>query len=70
MLLFLLFVSTASAFNKAALKSGLQSTEGQMKLFSSWMSSEHTNYNAKEKAFRLAGITIKQKLSNEIIFLL
>ena len=52
MLLFLTLIISAAAFDKAVLKSGLQSTEGQLKLFKQWTVNEHKHFGAKEKAFR------------------
>ena len=52
MLLFLTLIISATAFDKAVLKSGLQSTEGQLKLFKQWTENEHKHFGAKEKAFR------------------
>jgi len=50
--LFLILIVSAAAFDKAGLKSGLQSTEGQLKLFRQWTDKEHSVYSAKEKKFR------------------
>ncbi|KAL5251359.1 hypothetical protein ACHWQZ_G016904 [Mnemiopsis leidyi] len=52
MLLFLTLIISAAAFDKAVLKSGLHSAEGQLKLFKQWTENEHKNFGAKEKAFR------------------
>ena len=52
MILFLILIVSAAAFDKAGLKSGLQSTEGQLKLFRQWTDKEHSVYSAKEKKFR------------------
>jgi hypothetical protein len=52
MILFLTLIVSAAAFDKAGLKSGLQSTEGQLKLFKQWTENEHADYIAKEKSFR------------------
>ena len=52
MILFLFLIVSAAAFDKAGLKSGLQSTEGQLKLFRQWTDKEHSVYSAKEKKFR------------------
>ena len=52
MLLFLTLIVSAAAFDKAVLRSGLHSTEGQLKLFKQWTENEHKDFGAKEKAFR------------------
>lgn len=52
MILFLTLIVAATAFEKEGLRSGLQSAEGQIKLFNKWVSQEHANYGAKEKQFR------------------
>ena len=57
MLLFLTLIISAAAFDKAVLKSGLQSTEGQLKLFKKWTENEHKHFGAKERAFRFDFLT-------------
>jgi len=52
MILFLALIVSAAAFNKDVLKSGLQSTEGQLRLFRNWMSEEHSAYSPREQNFR------------------
>ena len=52
MLLFLTLIISAAAFDKAVLKSGLRSSEGQLKLFKQWTEKEHKDFGAREKAFR------------------
>ena len=58
MLLFLTLIISAAAFDKAVLKSGLHSAEGQLKLFKQWTENEHKNFGAKEKAFRFGFIQV------------
>jgi len=52
MIFFLTLLVTASAFDKDVLRSGLQSTEGQLKLFRNWMVDEHASYSPREQNFR------------------
>ena len=58
MILFLVLIVSAAAFNKAGLKAGLQSTEGQLKLFKQFVTDEHASYSPMEQAFRYSHFSI------------
>jgi len=51
-LFFIALIVSVAAFDKAVLKSGLQSAEGQIKLFNNWVNVEHKHFSGAEKSFR------------------
>eukprot|EP00116_Pleurobrachia_bachei_P005562 sb/3465824/ len=52
MLFFIALIVSAAAFDKAGLKSGLESAQGQLRLFNNWISSEQKDFALAEKSFR------------------